>query len=247
MCPPHHHDRDVATQCETMKAMYPSVEEFQAAYEASPDLYAQEIRNSLTASLSKSIELYKCGNIDAYIAANEDGTLAVDEFTGNNILTTRNVNMAARINEALSANPNERVLFAVGASHWIIGDSSLENLLKDYGYSLEHVPEWKEENTENHSNEHCDVIFNPETGLFDPDPDDDSPGAAPSGFDADSGITMEPTHTVVLTPADDIEEDVPSATPPAAEVPPTPSSSGTMIGTSTMVLVAGFFYLLSCV
>ena len=234
--------------------MYPSKEEFQAAYDATPDLYAQEIRNSLTASLSKNIELYKCGNIDEFIAANEDGTLAVDEFTGNNILTTRNVNMAARINEALNANPNERVLFAVGALHWVIGDSSLENLLKDYGYSLEHVPEWKEGSTENHSNEHCDVMFNPVTGLFVTDPDDDSPGAAPSGFDSDSGITMEPTHTVILTPADDLEEDVPSTTTPAAdvsgveqEVPaPTPSSSGTTIGTST-ILFTGFIYLLSCV
>ena len=79
--------------------------------------------------------MYKCGNINAFVEATTEGAMALDESTDDAILTVRNQNMAKRIDEILQAEQGEeRMMFAVGVAHWIIGDQSLEVLLKEKGY-----------------------------------------------------------------------------------------------------------------
>ena len=119
--------------------------------------------------------------------------------------------------------------------------------------------------TENHDNDHCDVIFNPETGIFDVDPDDDT---VPSPM-----ITSQPVHSVILTDDDtddgvdpseivdatetvEEEDTTPAVTPPADDPSPTPpvgvpsnveapTSSSTM-NSASILLGFGIIYLLSC-
>lgn len=248
-------------RCEILPALYPSADEYKAAFAANPDVFSQIIRDSLNLSLSKQIEMYKCGDLDAFVAANIEEAMILDEITNDELVTIRNQKMAKKIVEVLAENPNERVLFAVGAAHWQIGDDSLEQLLLKDGYSLEHVPDYHPSDTENHANDHCDVIFNPETGIFDQDPDDDS---VPSPM-----ITSQPIHSVILTDdgvdpseivdtTEAVEDTTPTATPPADDPSPTPpaiglpsnveapTSSSTMNSVSVL-LVAGFIYLSSCV
>lgn len=255
-------------QCELFPVLYPSADEFKAGFAADPESFSQDIRDSLDLSLSNEIEMYKCGDIDAFVAANTDNAMFLDEATNDAGITIRNKNMAKKIVEVLAANSNERVLFAVGAAHWQIGNEnfdSLETLLLKDGYSLEHVPDYHPSDTENHDNDHCDVIFNPETGIFDVDPDDDT---VPSPM-----ITSQPVHSVILTDDDTddgvdpseivdttetVEEDnTPTTTPPADDPSPTPpvgvpsnveapTSSSTMKSASFLLGTSGFIYLLSC-
>jgi len=255
-------------QCELLPVLYPSADVYKAGFAMDPEAFSQDIRDSLDLSLSNEIEMYKCGDIDAFVAANTDGAMFLDEVTNDVAITIRNQNMAKMIVEVLADNQNERVLFAVGAAHWQIGNDnfdSLETLLLKDGYSLEHVPDYHPSDTENHDNDHCDVIFNPETGIFDVDPDDDT---VPSPM-----ITSQPVHSVILTdddtddgvdPSEIVdttetveEETTPTATPPADDPSPTPpvgvpsnveapTSSSTMNSASFLLGAAGFIYLFSC-
>ena len=238
------------------------------------DLYSTSIKNSLNASLTKEIDMYECGNIDAFVEEFTSG-MVIDDPANDVLLTDRNIQMAAKMNDVLKANPDEKIMFAVGNAHWIIGTQSLELLLKNnYGYTLEHIPNWNTTHAENHSTEHCEVILHPETGLFVSAPELFAPGAAPVGG------TKEPTHSVVrptyytlstLAPATGNEDttdfeltkmtDTPTAKPTtkmpsggatgegevaSASVANEPSSS-TILGASKMVLAGGFIYLWNCI
>lgn len=251
--------RDPADQCDLLDLLYPSASSFEEAYAQLPDEMSQSIRDSLTLDLSTEIALYQCGNIDAFIEGFEDDTITMDEMTGNNVLTKRNMNMAKKMDEELQMNSarDERVLFAVGVAHWVIGgENSLESLLKGYGYNMEHIPKWDKGDMEDHSMEHCDAIFNPETGLFDQDPDDD---VVPSP----AGVTKEPTHSVIdeddsvtwegLDGTDNATygnvegggDNVPTMTPPGGDDDATKTSSSVMIGISNMIL-GGLGVVMSC-
>lgn len=158
--------REVSTQCALLHALSLTAEDLTQYFDfVSPSLW-----ESLDGSLSDQIKTYKCGNMEALV---ESWKTEVDGEAGINnlLLTQRNIDMAAKMNDILKANPDEKVLFAVGAAHWNIGDHSFEILLKDYGYSLEHVPNWDSERAEDLSDRHCRVVFDDETGFFVPAPD----------------------------------------------------------------------------
>jgi len=177
---------EVSTQCELLKPSYPSVEDVTQ----NADLYSASIAESLDVSFTETIDLYTCGDIDAFVTQFDAGMSAAG-FDSNVLLDQRNIQMAEAINDILNASPDERILFAVGLSHWIIGPQNLEILLKEYGYSLERVPNWSADDAEDHTNPHCKVLFSPEMG-FVPDPDGlFAPGPSPAG------ITSEPSHSVV--------------------------------------------------
>jgi hypothetical protein len=147
----------------------------------STELYTTVIRNAINTNYSTMIQLYKCGDINSFAES-----IPIDGMDF--ILNDRNKQMAAKIaqlldNEGLAAgaDSNKKMLFAVGLAHWIAGgDDSLESLLKNYGYSLVHIPEWDQDQADDHTNEHCDAILDSDTGLFVNDPDVDDPGSTPS-------------------------------------------------------------------
>ena len=170
--------REVSTQCEILPSVYTTAEELNTTI----------IRNAINTNYSMIIQLYRCGDINS-IAENIPMFLEgipMDEMDF--ILNNRNKQMAAKIaqlldNEGLAAGTSstKKMLFAVGLTHWIAGgDDSLESLLKDYGYSLVHIPEWDQDQADDHTNEHCDVILDSDTGLFVHDQDVDDPGPTPS-------------------------------------------------------------------
>lgn len=168
----------MATHCEILKRAHPTGDEIARNF----DDYSAGIKNSLEASLTEEIDLYECGDVEALTAALAGGMFAEDDY----LLSDRNARMAGRMVDALRASPNEKVVFAVGVAHWIGGgDGSLEALLREDGYSLEHVPHWDGDGAEDHSNERCGAMMNPENGLFVP---------APAPFFEG---TREPTHSVV--------------------------------------------------
>jgi len=76
--------------------------------------------------------------------------------------------MAERMNEILKANPGEKIVFAAGNSHWLIGSDSLEVVLKEYGYSLERLEDWKKYDAQDFSNEQCGVVLDLEEGYYVP-------------------------------------------------------------------------------
>lgn len=253
---------EVSTQCDLIHQIFPTAQVLTENF----DQLSASIENSLNASLSNEIQLYKCGDIDAFVEAASSDALELDDMTDGSILVNRNKQMAAKMNEILQANPNEKMMFAVGNSHWLIGGSNLKVLLKEgYGYTLEHVPDWGKNGAEDHTNDHCGVIYHPELGFVE-DPNN-VPGAAPTTYDG----TSIPTHTVV--------KDTYYTTPPALnstlELVDSPTrkptkqstivwtnspfadvsgeaaaletpSSGAMIGASTLVLGGGFLYLSWC-
>ncbi|KAL9187382.1 hypothetical protein ACHAXT_001485 [Thalassiosira profunda] len=216
---------EVSTQCDILEQLNPSAAEIAADL----DTYRQTLLASLDADLSREIELYRCGNVDVFVEEIKAG-LPTDEFTNDLLLANRNEQMAEEINSVLKSNSDERIMFTVGAAHWTIGTSSLENLLKTYGYTLEHVPEWHSERAENHSNMHCNVMPNVETGFFDPIPE---------------GVTLAPTVTPPEFPN---LTNSPTLTPPAGsptskptwddQWAPEPSGSAAL-SVSTVVVVAG--------
>ena len=80
-------------------------------------------------------------------------------MTDGGILANQNKQMAEKMNDILQANPNEKMMFAVGNSHWLIGGTNLKVLLKEgYGYSLEHIPEWGKNDAEDHTDDQCNVV-----------------------------------------------------------------------------------------
>eukprot|EP00578_Thalassiosira_sp_NH16_P001750 CAMPEP_0181134872 /NCGR_PEP_ID=MMETSP1071-20121207/32320_1 /TAXON_ID=35127 /ORGANISM="Thalassiosira sp., Strain NH16" /LENGTH=495 /DNA_ID=CAMNT_0023221421 /DNA_START=42 /DNA_END=1529 /DNA_ORIENTATION=- len=178
---------EVSVQCDYLEALHPAKETFLQNFD---DQISADIEASLEASLTQEIQLYKCGDIDTFVERVNSGTVALDEDTNAGSLADRNKKMAIRIDDILKNNPRDRILFAVGVSHWLVGDDNLQKLLKEgYGYTLEHIPDWDKELAVDHDNDHCEVMFHPEMGLYVDNPS--VPGAAPVD------ITSEPTHALL--------------------------------------------------
>ncbi|EJK70746.1 hypothetical protein THAOC_07868, partial [Thalassiosira oceanica] len=114
------------------------------------DLLAQELVHS-----------YNCGNGEDIVALFDsmEGTVFDD-------MLLVNYQMAEAIASVLGSSEGKKVMFAFGLAHWILGDTSLDVMLKDSGYSLVHVPHWDEDDAVNFSNEMCGVEFNDDTELF---------------------------------------------------------------------------------
>jgi len=181
--------REVSAQCEFLeRGIYITAEELNQNF----DLLSPGIKDSLNATLTNDIGTYKCGVLDAFVDYASTEVMAYDEDLYELVLTDRNIQMAAKMNDILNANPDERILFAVGAAHWNIGPHSIEILLKDYGYTLEHIPYWDVEHAEDHSDQHCQVVFNDETGLFVPAPNDGGFASAPNPAENDPSNSSAP-------------------------------------------------------
>ena len=237
---------EVSTQCEILDQINPSAEEIVQSW----DVHSANIKESLNGSLSKDIQMYRCGDIDAWLEElNKGMTVEMTDL----LLAGRNEDMAQEMTTILNANTEQRVMFVVGLSHWIVGDNSFEALLKDAGYTLEHIPEWSSERAEDHSNEHCEVMYEPETGLFlSADPELFVPAPSPQGSPA--GFTKEPTHSVVgdviFTTPPSYEIDNGTGLVEIAEPTASPTSGGvsTVLGSPKMVLgaAASFIYYCFC-
>lgn len=242
-------NREVSTQCDIVTALHITSEEVNQAFDS--ELSAQfsaTIEASLTENLSKEMQLYRCGNIDAFQTAISNG-MPMDEVTNDFLLNDRNKQMAQKISNILkSEDTDERKMFTVGLAHWIVGDESLIKLLEGYGYRLEHIPKWDGEDAWNHSNQHCGVILHPETGLF-VQVEDNHPAISP----LKEGVTDMPTHTVVdpmyftntSSPTENLDKDLvmmsksPSMAPVEEGGGGSQPSSGTMLGASSFVALLG--------
>jgi hypothetical protein len=220
----HQFPREVSTQCNILQAMNPSAEALNQTFSLDPDAFTSNIRQSLNASYSPLFQLYKCGDIETFVESsvvNSDPELDL-------LLDGRNEQMAAKIDEVLMAtDPNKKVLFAVGLAHWLSGNNNMITLLKDYGYSMEHIPNWNSTQLDNPSNEYCGVLFNPEAGIFVEDSSisnvtsDEAPSPYSEGDSSNTTPTKMPSH------GSDNE---------VAPEPATTSASCTMSGTKTMII-----------
>jgi len=191
------YSREVSTQCNIIQALNPSAEVLNETFALDPDAFSSIVRNSLNASYSVKVELYKCGDVDAFV---EFDTVNSDpEF--DLLMSGRNEQMAAKIDEVLKASdPDKKILFAVGLAHWLLRSNNMISLLEDYGYSMEHIPYWNKTQLDNPSNDFCGVLYNPEAGIFVADssigtvPADTAPTPSGEGNDASTTPTKMPAQ-----------------------------------------------------
>jgi hypothetical protein len=221
----HQIPREVSTQCNILQALNPSAEELNQEFALDPDAFASNVTKSLNESYSPLLQLYKCGDIDTVVGSsivNSDPELDLL------LLDERNEQMAAKIDEVLRvSDPNKKTLFAVGLAHWLTGNNNMITLLEDYGYSMEHIPYWNSTQLENPSNEYCNVLYNPEAGIFVEDSSistvtsDVVPSPYGEGGSSNTTPTKMPSHVS--------ENEV-------APEPATTSASCTMSGIETMMI-----------
>jgi hypothetical protein len=221
------HFRENSATCELIQEAFQTPEALVEKYDSDPDAFVSEIRASLNASLSPLLQLYRCGNEDAFY---ESGIFEEIE-SGNDTQTfERNNQMAAKINETLTARtPGEKMVFAVGLAHWLFGSENMISLLEDYGYSMELIPAWNGTQAENPSDEFCGVVFDNEMGIF----------VDENTFNATSVPSPAPNDmTIVPTPGFEVEDtslaletssplSAPGAMATDATVMPPSSSEGT--------------------
>ncbi len=202
--------------------MNQSPEAMNQTFALDPDAFASNIRESLNASQSPLLQLYKCGDIDTYVDSSVVNS-NLDELDF--LLNGRNEQMAAKIDEVLRASDtNKKILFAVGLAHWLSGNNTMITLLEGYGYSMEHIPQWNATQLDYPSNEYCGVHFNPAAGI-DPAAEifvEDS-STSPNSEGGSSSIT--PT----TMPSHGSEKEV-------APEPTTTSASCTMSSIKTMMI-----------
>ncbi|KAL7497749.1 hypothetical protein ACHAWT_007262 [Skeletonema menzelii] len=186
----------VSTQCDILEELFVTPEE----------LDEENLRLGLNQTLSGQINLYMCGDIDSFanaqVLAFEQS--AMDSEFKSALLDERNEQMAAEIHNILKAS-DDRVLFAFGASHWVVGEKKLGNLLKGYGYSLEYVPNYAKDDAEDMSNEECRVVFNSISGEFDLIETSNSTGSTPT-------INESPSASPVSSPSEGTASPVSGAT-----------------------------------
>ena len=180
--------RELATHCDALRLLYPTAGNLTADFA----LHADDFRAAVNASLTREIDLYECGDADAFMEGISDG-MALDEEDLDFLLKDRNIQMAARMQDILEVS-EERVLFAVGLAHWLLGPDDLGTLLREYGYVLERVEGWGQDSAANPSNEACDVVFHPEEGRFVPTPEDGI--FAPAGGDTPTMATSVRRRTM---------------------------------------------------
>lgn len=171
---------EVSTQCSVLEGLYLPPEK----------LDTQSLLVGLNASLSESINAYRCGNdVELDSALTAGGELSSNSEFEEQILYSRNEQMASAIVEALQAS-DEKALFAIGFLHWLHGERSLKNLLNEYGYSLEILQTYGPDDAEDLSNEQCSVKLNPDTGLYEHFETSDSGGASTVTTASDNSGTM---------------------------------------------------------
>lgn len=182
----------VSTQCDIIRELYVTPE----------TLNEDSLRMSLNGTASEQINLYRCGDIDSFAEYQmfllEDSE--VDTEFQSALLDERNKQMAEMIDNIVKSSDN-RALFAFGLSHWVVGENKLFNLLKDYGYSLEHVPNYAKDDAEDLSNEECGVVFNSVSGEFDLIGMSNSTGPAPTASPVSSSSfvgTASPSSGAVI-------------------------------------------------
>lgn len=182
------------------------------------------VRDSLNASYSTIFELYKCGDVDAFASEikSDDGL--------DLLLNGRNEQMAAKINEVLTASDsNKKILFAVGLAHWLSGNNTMISLLKDYGFSMELIPYWNETQLDNPSNEYCGVVYNSQAGIF---VKDGAVGNTTSETVPTPSSERDTSSTPTKMSSQEAEQEI-APTPAAAE--PAASASCTLIGIVAMM------------
>ena len=76
--------------------------------------------------------------------------------------------VASRINDILKSreNPEEKIFFAVGNAHFLVGNSSLLLLLQEYGYTLEHLSSWEKHSADDMSDAECGVAYDSKLGYY---------------------------------------------------------------------------------
>lgn len=225
------HFRDMKVTCDLIYDSFQTLDALNETYASDPDAYAAGIRESINASLSPLLHLYKCGDIDAL---KESGIFHTIENGEDLVTFERNNQMVAKIHEILTArNSDEKITFAVGLAHWLFGSENMISLLEDYGYSMELVPDWDETQAENPSNEFCGVVQNPDVSIFSPSlyVDEASLNATYGPSPAPDDMSMVPTTT---TTTEENSLSINTSSPTSASegmttvttdvVPPTPST-----------------------
>lgn len=193
---------EVSTQCAILEDLYLSPE----------DLDSQALIMGLNMSLTEQINLYKCGDLEGFNAAQE---AAVEAEFGNDpelkqsLLDDRNEQMAAAMADILKT-ADEKTMFAFGFLHWMYGEKSLDILLEDYGYSLEHLPTYGPDDNENLSNEICGVNWSMESGTFESTEASVSTDATNSPEGSASNSSKSPAATPV-------PDETPNAADPESE------------------------------
>ena len=258
------HIRDMDVTCDIIQEGFQSLDALNETYTSDPDAYTAGIRETLNASLSPLINLYKCGDIDTLKAS---GIFDVIE-NGEDLKTfERNNQMVAKMHDILTTRESdEKITFAIGLAHWLFGSENMISLLEGYGYSLELIPEWNDAQAENPSNEFCGVVENPDVSLFSPSiyvdeaslnatigpstaPEDMS--MIPTATTEDNSLAIETssptsasedmtTDTTVVPPTPPSSEGVENATNSPTAIPiekePSPSSDSTAIELSKVIL-----------
>lgn len=176
---------EVSAQCDAIELLYPTPVELNDKFQQGDATYmfsSTNLEAGLNGTYTNIIQDYKCGDIDAFttnynieLAKGSDGTF--EEVA----LKNRNIKMAANMTDILKArSTDEKILFAVGNAHWLIGNYSLDVLLPEYGYRLEPIPDWGMDDAENLSNEQCQVKFDASANEFIPVGEQSSPTSSPT-------------------------------------------------------------------
>ncbi len=241
--------------CDMIQEGFLSLDALNETYATDPDAYAAGIRETLNASLSPLMNLYKCGDVDALKAS---GIFDVIENGEDLVTFERNNQMVGKMHEILTARESdEKITFAIGLAHWLFGSENMISLLEDYGYSMELIPDWNDTQAENPSNEFCGVVENPDVSLFTPSlyVDEASLNATmdPSTAPEDMSIvpTVVPPTPSTLSPSSDGVEattNSPTAMPiqgaEKEEAPePSPSSGSTAIDLSKILILWGWIWI----
>ena len=155
---------DASTQCDLLDVILDEGSVQRRGLQS--ELFSNGSTDPLVGPMAQELtRLYKCGDGEGFVALYDMLDLEGTGFD-EKVLDERNHQMAQAVADILGSSEGEKVMFAFGLAHWIIGDTSLDALLKDYGYSLVHVPRWDEGDAVNLSNELCGVEYNDDTKLF---------------------------------------------------------------------------------
>ena len=191
---------DASTQCDAIDAIMDEGSVQRRRLQS--DLFSNGDTDPLVDPLAQElVHLYNCGDGEGFVALYD--MLALGAEFDEIVLDNRNHQMAEAVASILGSSEDEKVMFAFGLAHWIMGDASLDVLLEDHGYSLVHVPRWDEDDAVNLSNDLCGVEFDDDTELFVQLIGD--PGSS-GGQVATSDVPGGETTSVVAAPEDPVEE-----------------------------------------
>ena len=226
---------EVSTQCAILENLYLTPE----------DLDPQALIIGLNTSLTEQINMYKCGDLEGFNAAQEAAVEA--EFNNDpefkqSLLDDRNEQMAAAMADILKI-ADQKTMFAFGFLHWMYGEKSLNILLQDYGYSLEHLPTYGPDDNENLSNEICGVNWSMESGTF----ESTETSVSTNATDSSEGSASTSSENPEATPVSDNSEETPNAAEPesdnSGEVPDNSSALCSPVILSILCILLGLMSL----